>query len=151
MEKKEYVGLHVWYTDQDVLYDEGEYYDGFETFKEAQAKAADFAELAKKYSDDIGSARNGGDLGFFSKDQMVKPFADAAFSQKPGTVSDLVKSEFGYHIIKVVDRKKAGVMALNEIKDEIKKYLEDEQKMKILQAFIEGLKPQMQVVYIEKT
>ncbi len=119
--------------------------------KQAKAKDANFEELAKQYSDDPGSAQKGGDLGFFSKDQMVKPFADAAFSQKPGTISDLVQSEFGYHIIKVVDRKKAGVMALKEIKDEIKKYLEDEQKIKTLQAFIEGLKPQMEVVYIEQT
>ncbi len=119
--------------------------------KQAKANGANFEELAKQYSDDPGSAQKGGDLGFFSKDQMVKSFADAAFSQKPGTISDLVKSEYGYHIIKVVDRKKAGVMALKEIKDEIKKYLEDEQKIKTLQAFIEGLKPQMQVIYIEKT
>lgn len=60
-----------------------------------------FAELAKKYSQDSGSAANGGDLGEFSRGTMVKQFDDAVFSMTPGAVSDLVESEFGYHIIKL--------------------------------------------------
>ncbi len=116
--------------------------------KQAKAPNADFSELAKKYSEDTGSAVNGGDLGFFAKDQMVKPFADAAFSLKPDEVSDLVQSEFGYHIIKVKDRKKAGVMPYNEIKSEIKKYLEDDKKVKVLQKFIDGQKSQIKVEYL---
>lgn len=122
--------------------------------KEVLAKAkvpnADFSALAKQYSEDTGSAVNGGDLGFFSKEQMVKPFSDAAFSLKPDDISDLVKSEFGYHIIKVTDRKRAGVTPFDEVKNEIKKYLEDEQKVKVLQDFINGQKNLTKVVYVDE-
>jgi peptidyl-prolyl cis-trans isomerase D len=69
---------------------------------EARKNAAGFAELAKKSSDDKGSAINGGDLDFFGRGAMVKPFEDAAFSMKPGEISNLVESEFGFHIIKLI-------------------------------------------------
>lgn len=66
---------------------------------------AEFAALAKEKSIDPGSATRGGDLGFFTKDRMVKPFADAAFAMKPNEISKPVKSAFGYHVIKVVETK----------------------------------------------
>ena len=78
-----------------------------------------FAELAKKNSDDPGSAERGGDLDFFSKGMMVKPFEDAAFKLKQGELSDLVQSDYGYHIIKVTAIKPAKVKTLAEVKDEI--------------------------------
>lgn len=70
-------------------------------------EGADFATLAKENSQDPGSAENGGDLGFFTKDAMVKPFADKAFSMEKGEISDPVKTDYGYHIIKVEDVKDA--------------------------------------------
>jgi peptidyl-prolyl cis-trans isomerase D len=87
----------------------------------AQAKAAigKFAELAKKHSQDPGSAPNGGDLSFFQKGAMVKPFEDAAFALKKGEVSGVVESEFGYHIILLTDVRPAVVRPLEQVKPEI--------------------------------
>jgi peptidyl-prolyl cis-trans isomerase D len=80
---------------------------------------ADFAKLAKQNSQDSGSAELGGDLGFFSKGMMVKPFEDAAFKLKQGEISDLVQSEFGYHIIMLTGIKPTSVKPLDEVKSEI--------------------------------
>lgn len=80
---------------------------------------AKFAELAQQYSQDPGSAANGGDLGFFGKGMMVKPFEDAAFALNQGEISGLVKSDFGYHIIKVVAIKPARVPSFDEVRESI--------------------------------
>ncbi len=68
----------------------------------------DFAELAEKYSDDDATASKGGDLGFFPRGRMVKAFEDAAFSMKPGEISDVIQTPFGYHIIKVEETRGEG-------------------------------------------
>ena len=78
----------------------------------------DFAALAKRYSED-SSKSSGGDLGFFPRGRMVKPFENAAFSLPVGEVSDVVTSQFGYHIIKVLDRKEPRVKSLEEVIDEV--------------------------------
>jgi peptidyl-prolyl cis-trans isomerase D len=86
----------------------------------AKAKAgANFAELATKYSEDDASKVKGGDLDFFPKGQMVPEFDKAAFSMKPGEISDLVKSQYGYHIIKVTDKKPATTKSLDEVRAQI--------------------------------
>jgi len=84
---------------------------------------ADFAELAKKTSEDKGSAANGGDLDYFGRGRMVPEFEQAAFSMQPGQISDLVKSQFGYHIIKVVDKKAGATRSLDEVRPQIQQQL----------------------------
>jgi peptidyl-prolyl cis-trans isomerase D len=94
----------------------------------AKAKGgADFAELAKKYSQDDSNASKGGDLDYFPRGRMVPEFDQVAFSMKPGQISDLVKTQFGYHIIKVVDTKPASQRPLNEVRAQIEDQLKWEQ------------------------
>jgi peptidyl-prolyl cis-trans isomerase D len=97
----------------------------------AKVKAgADFAQLATKYSEDDTSKVKGGDLDFFPKGQMVPEFDKAAFSMKPGEISDLVKSQYGYHIIKLTDKKNASTKPLEEVRAQI----EDQLKWERAQA-----------------
>src|SRR6266568_5986164 len=99
-----------------------------ETEDEAKAvkaeldKGADFAELAKKKSKDPGSA-DGGDLGFFTKDQMVPEFSEVAFKLDKGQLSDPVKSQFGWHVIKVEDKRERQPPEFDKVKDQLESYL----------------------------
>jgi peptidyl-prolyl cis-trans isomerase D len=85
---------------------------------------ANFAETAKKYSQDTGSAAQGGELGWLQRGQTVKPFENAAFSMKPGQISGLIKTVYGYHIIKVEARQYAHVETLEEAKPSIQSKLQ---------------------------
>ena len=99
--------------------------------EEAQAKAAlerlkkgeDFAKLAAELSKDPGSGKEGGDLGFFTKDRMVAPFAEAAFKLGKGEISEPVKSQFGWHVIKVEDKRTKALPAFDDVRAEIDSYL----------------------------
>jgi peptidyl-prolyl cis-trans isomerase C len=99
-----------------------------ETEDEAKAvveelkKGADFAELAKKKSKDPG-ASDGGDLGFFTKDQMVPEFSAVAFSLEPGKISDPVKSQFGWHVIKVEEKRNRQAPPMDQVKGQIETYV----------------------------
>ena len=90
-----------------------------DVLKQAKAPGADFAALARKYSEDDSNAKNGGDLDFFGKGRMVPEFDRVAFSMEPGQISDLVKTEYGYHIIKLTDKKAGGTKKLDEVRQQI--------------------------------
>jgi peptidyl-prolyl cis-trans isomerase C len=110
-----------------------------------QARAgADFGELAKKHSAD-GSAQQGGDLNFFTRGQMVPPFDQAAFSMKPGEISDIVTTQFGYHIIKVTDRRAPSTVPFEQVSGRIKEFLTEQQKQQKADAFIQGLKQKAKI------
>jgi len=98
-----------------------------EVLKEAKA-GKDFAELAKKHSEGP-SAPKGGDLGFFGKGRMVPEFEKAAFAMKKGEISDVVKTKFGFHVIKLVDRKDASEKKLEEVTDEIAREMLSKDKL----------------------
>ncbi|KEF36704.1 parvulin-like peptidyl-prolyl isomerase [Schinkia azotoformans MEV2011] len=107
----------------------------------------DFAKLAEEYSEDPGSAANGGDLGYFGTGVMTKPFEEAAYALKVGEISDLVKSEFGYHIIKLTDIKE--VKPFDEMKDEIRKQLIQEKAQQDPTGVQEKIKKELQNAKID--
>jgi peptidyl-prolyl cis-trans isomerase D len=94
-----------------------------EVLKKAKAPGADFAALAKQYSEDDSNHANGGDLDYFGRGRMVAEFEQAAFAMKAGEVSDLVKTAFGFHIIKVVDNKPDSTRPVAEVRPEIEEQL----------------------------
>lgn len=102
-------------------------------------KGEDFSELAKK-SSDCPSAPRGGDLGFFPRGQMVPPFENSAFTLKSGDVSDIIETQFGYHLIKVTDKKAPGTLTYDESKERIAQYLKQEKATDKVSKFIEELK-----------
>jgi peptidyl-prolyl cis-trans isomerase D len=106
-----------------------------EVLKMAKAPGADFAALAKKFSEDESNSANGGDLDYFGRGRMVAEFEQAAFAMKNGDISDLVKTAFGFHIIKMVDNKPETTRPLAEVRSEI----EDQLKWQKAQAEAEKI------------
>lgn len=98
-----------------------------ELLAQVRKDPSSFAELARKYSQDPGSAPQGGDLGFFARDAMVKPFADAVFAMKKGDISDVVETDFGYHIIKLTDVKTPKVPSFDEVRPKLEAELRQQQ------------------------
>jgi peptidyl-prolyl cis-trans isomerase C len=110
-------------------------------------KGADFAELAKKDSADTGSAAQGGDLGWFRRGQMVKPFEEAAFALEPNQISGIVETDFGYHIIKVTGHKDASTESFEEAKPKIVEMLSNQKKGELVQEYIKSAKASAKIVY----
>lgn len=111
---------------------------------------ANFATLAEKNSIDKGSAAKGGDLGFFGRGQMVPAFEKAAFSMKKGEISGPIKTQFGYHIIKVTDLKKGKKTAYDKVKESLSKKLLTEKRRAAFDDYIKKLKKSFTVKINEK-
>jgi peptidyl-prolyl cis-trans isomerase C len=106
----------------------------------AAAKSGkDFGALARQYSQD-GSAQHGGDLGFFPKGQMVPAFEQVAFSLKPGQISDLVETQFGYHIIKVIEKRPGGTVPFAQAAPQIQQFLESQAQAEKGKAYVDALR-----------
>ena len=115
-----------------------------EEVRQKLLKGGDFATLAKEYSTGPSKAK-GGDLGFFSRNQMVKEFSDVAFSLKPKEISPVVKTKFGYHIIRVDEIREGRQQTFDEVKEKLKKQLQAERKNQYFKDYIGGLKKQTAV------
>jgi peptidyl-prolyl cis-trans isomerase C len=96
-------------------------------------KGGDFAAIAKEKSKDPGSKDSGGDLGFFTKDQMVPEFAEAAFKLDKGQVSDPVKSQFGWHVIRVDDKRAKQPPSFDQVKEQIENYVQRKAQAELIQ------------------
>lgn len=108
-----------------------------ETFLKRINSGEDFAKLATEVSEDPGSKTKGGDLGFFPRGRMVKPFEDAAFALAPGTVSGIVETQFGFHIIKSEEKRDSTVEAFDAVKDRLRQKLLQERTRQQVTDFIE--------------
>lgn len=109
-----------------------------------------FAKVAKENSQDTASAIRGGDLGFFAKEEMVEAFANKAFSMAPNTISEVVQTPYGFHIIMVTDRNEAGVLSFEQSKKDIINYLESLDKVDILKNKIETLRKDAKIEYYDE-
>jgi peptidyl-prolyl cis-trans isomerase C len=104
----------------------------------------DFAALAKQHSQD-GSAQQGGDLGYFEREQMVPAFSEAAFALKPGQISDVVTTQFGYHIVKVTDKKAAATVPYEQVSGQIVEYLSSQKKQERATQFVDEAKKRARI------
>ena len=110
------------------------------------AKKEDFATVAKEVSEEPGAKESGGDLDFFPKERMVPEFANAAFAMDKGEISkEPVRTKFGWHVIKVTDRKPAGSMPFEEAKQQVTSYLEGSKRREAVRSVIDGLRSDAEV------
>jgi peptidyl-prolyl cis-trans isomerase C len=104
----------------------------------------DFSSLAKEWSECPSSAK-GGDLGYFRRGRMVKPFDEAAFAMGPGDISEIVQTRFGYHLIKVTDKKPESIVPYDKAKDEIEQRLRMQKRQRGMRAYLDTLKEEANI------
>ena len=107
--------------------------------KKKLVKGEEFESLAREFSDCPSSAQ-GGDLGFFMRGQMVQPFEDAAFALEKGEISDIVETRYGYHLIKLEDRRPEQTIPYENVNGDIEQYLGEQKVFEALKVLVEGLK-----------
>lgn len=110
-----------------------------EKIRDQIKNGANFAELAKKFSEGPSNSR-GGDLGYFERGQMVKPFENAAFSLMPGDISDIVETRFGYHLIRIDDKQYATTLEYFQVKPQIEQHLKDQKLDKDIRNHVASLR-----------
>ena len=113
-------------------------YEKAENILEKINAGEDFTKIASEMSDDSHTKSTGGDLGFFSRGRIVKPIEDAAFSTEPGKVSGIVNTQFGYHILKIEEKKDPRIQPYEEVKEKIKQSLLQERQKTKMTEFIEN-------------
>jgi peptidyl-prolyl cis-trans isomerase C len=119
-----------------------------QAIRDEVTEGADFAAVAREKSEGP-SAPNGGDLGSFGRGQMVAPFEEAAFSLAPGAISEVVETQFGYHIIQVTEKVEADVAPLEDVSASIEQYLAQEQQALALEDYVAGLREAATIVLNE--
>ena len=107
----------------------------------------DFSKLASEFSDDPGSKKKGGDLGFFSRGRMAPEFEKAAFSLKPGKVSGVIQTNFGFHIIKVEKKMKSSIQPYKEVKDNLRKKVSIDKKKKAVDEYVKKITKEADVEF----
>ena len=112
--------------------------------KRALSGGADFADQAKKFST-CPSKQQGGDLGYFGRGQMVPAFEEAAFAMSPGETSDVVETQFGYHIIKVIDKKPESTMAYEDVKEQISNHLKNQKISEAISAYLDSARKKAKI------
>lgn len=120
-------------------------------YQEIKNLPDNFEKVAREKSDDTMTAKRGGDLGFFAKSDMVEQFSTQAFNQQPNTISPVIQTQYGYHIIKVTDRMVAGTEPFVKVKEQIKLYLQTKKQMSILEKLVTQIKEDATIKYIDES
>lgn len=118
---------------------------------ELKADVSKFPQYVKKYSEDPGSAQQGGDLGFFERDKMVPEFSKSVFAAKPNTAPGVVKTPFGYHVFIVTDRMEAGTVPFEKAKADIEGYLKNQKEITALDDLAKAAKKQATIEFVDES
>jgi peptidyl-prolyl cis-trans isomerase C len=120
-----------------------------EEVKKQLQDGGDFAKLAKQYSQDPGSAEKGGDLGCLGKGETVPPFEEAAFGADEGEIVGPVKTQFGYHLLEVTEKKPQQIRSLSEVEPQIRSQLSSEKQSEAFSKWLDEQKKKRNVQYLE--